>query len=182
MILAKLGFAVPARPVGLVKLHEAHRPMDCFLLRLHIEERKAADHLLRLAEGSVGDGQLAARQRDARSRRTRQQAAHLDEHTGLARFFPELPYGLHQCLRGRARPEGLGRFHDRHESHCRRSLGFGSGASDHHRPSLHRNDERRALQSTPAGNYSSGRLRPGAAISASRSGRAGAPPPLEAPA
>src|SRR5689334_2151345 len=45
----------------------ARRPLECLFARLHIDEEVATDHLLRLAERTVGGFALAALMADARA-------------------------------------------------------------------------------------------------------------------
>src|SRR5262245_40722453 len=52
--LPYLRFAFPAGPVLLVQLHEAGRPFNRLLLRLHVVHREATDQLLGLGERPVG--------------------------------------------------------------------------------------------------------------------------------
>src|SRR3984893_2697558 len=52
--LTNLGLALPARPVFLVKFHEADRRFDRLFLRFQLKLRIAADNLLGLGERPVG--------------------------------------------------------------------------------------------------------------------------------
>src|ERR1022692_3797051 len=54
--LTNLGLALPARPVFLVKFHEADRRFDRLFLRFQLKLRIAADNLLGFGEGPVGHG------------------------------------------------------------------------------------------------------------------------------
>src|SRR6185312_1183050 len=56
---AQLALALELRPVYAVQLHEPHRHVECLLVRLQIEDRVAADQLLRFRERSVDHTELA---------------------------------------------------------------------------------------------------------------------------
>src|SRR6267154_2646569 len=60
--LSNLGLAVPARPMFPVKLHELHRGIDRFLLRLELKNRESTDEFLGLREGAIDRRQLTARE------------------------------------------------------------------------------------------------------------------------
>src|SRR5882672_5914735 len=57
-----------------VRAGAALRPLDRLLARLHLDHPVAAEHLLRLGEGAVGDLGLAALEGHARAHRRRMQA------------------------------------------------------------------------------------------------------------
>src|ERR1700687_1335568 len=63
--LANLGLAFPSWPVFPVQFHEAHRPVDCLLLRFQLKLRIAADNFLGLCEWPIGHGQLPFGNADA---------------------------------------------------------------------------------------------------------------------
>src|SRR6267378_2762723 len=58
--LADFGFAFPAGPMFLVKLHEGDGALDGLLLGIQLELRVAADNLLGFREGPVDHGYLPA--------------------------------------------------------------------------------------------------------------------------
>src|SRR5262245_22803153 len=58
--LTDFGFALPARQMLAMQLHEAGGAADHCLLRRHIKNCIAADHLLGLGEGTVHHRDLAA--------------------------------------------------------------------------------------------------------------------------
>src|SRR5262245_44833338 len=105
-----------------VDLHEALALLDGFLARARLEDREAADQLLRLAERPVDHAQLAAPDAHARSRGAGQQAAHLEQHAGPGLLLAQLADRGHQLLPGRdARLVVPVRLHQHHEPHGRAS-------------------------------------------------------------
>src|SRR5215475_9230961 len=121
--LPKLDFALPALPVLLVKVHEAGGPRERFLLRFHIEDGVAADHLLGLSERPIDHGHLAAAgEHHPRAGCARHQPAHIDHRSVLGGFFPELADGFDELLWRWAGTQFFGRLDQGHEPHCRVSF------------------------------------------------------------
>src|SRR5439155_1317892 len=68
----QLGLTLEARPILSVQLHELGGDLDCFSLRLRLQDCPAADDLLALGERAVGHGDLAVGDpREARRARGR---------------------------------------------------------------------------------------------------------------
>src|SRR6267143_262775 len=62
-------------------------PLDRLLPRLHLDHPVAAEHVLRLSEGPVGDLWLASGEGDARTHRRRMQALEREQHARLLQGF-----------------------------------------------------------------------------------------------
>src|SRR6267154_4376489 len=65
--LADFGFAFPAGPMLLVKLHEGDGALDGLLLGIQLELRVAADNFLGFGERAVDNGNFAVGKADASS-------------------------------------------------------------------------------------------------------------------
>src|SRR6266567_4665402 len=138
--LANLGLAFPARPVFLVKFHEAQRSLDRLFLRFQVKDCDTANDFLGFGEGPVGRGYLPPRNPDACASRSWGQPAACDHRAGFDRLFAELRNRVHEFLGRSARV--LGVLDQHHESHCQISFLFcvGSWVSEpfqRARPSLH---------------------------------------------
>src|SRR6185312_17371886 len=73
--LTNFGFALPARPVFLVQLHEVYCRLDGLLFRFELELRVSADNLLGLSERAIEQGDLTSGKPDARAHRSWRQPA-----------------------------------------------------------------------------------------------------------
>src|SRR5262245_28622727 len=85
--LTDFGFALPARHMLAMQLHEAAGAFDHRLLRRHVEDGIAADHLLGLGERPVHHRDLAAGEPDPCAIRRGEQAPGLDHDATLLRAF-----------------------------------------------------------------------------------------------
>src|SRR3984893_1914348 len=113
--LTNLGFALPARPVFLVKFHEADRPFDRLFLRFQLKLRVAADTLLSLGERPVGHGHLPTGKPDAGAQRSWPEPPAPDHRAGFGLLCGELRNSIHQLLGWRTLLLGVLDYH--HESH-----------------------------------------------------------------
>src|ERR1700704_4923100 len=102
-------------PESDVCLQESPSPLDRFLLRGNIVDREAADHLFRLGEGTIRDGDLPVREAGTRSYSRRRETTHADHLALFPRFFTELHDPIDE--RRRRLTVRLARFHNRHVSH-----------------------------------------------------------------
>src|SRR5712691_3390530 len=118
--LANLGLAFPARPVFLVKFHEAQRSLDRLFLRFQVKDCDTANDFLGFGEGPVGRGYLPSRNPDACASRSWGQPAACDHRAGFDRLFAELRNRVHEFLGRSARV--LGVLDQHHESHCQISF------------------------------------------------------------
>src|SRR5712671_5760490 len=114
--LTNLSLALPARPVFLVKSHEADRPFNRFLLRFQLKLRVAADDFLGLGERPVGHGHLPSGEPDASAQRSWSKPS-APEHraTGLNIFFGENGDCIHKLLGWQTLFLGMLNYH--HEFH-----------------------------------------------------------------
>src|SRR5229473_112842 len=116
---ANLARAFPARHVVLMELHELDRRGHGLLLVPQLEDRVAADHLLRLHERAIDDPELSVRDAHLGTHGNRHQPAVVDHAASLDPPVGELAHRLHQCRRRRARR--VGRWDAIHEAHPRNS-------------------------------------------------------------
>src|SRR5712664_2327195 len=93
--LANLGLPLPARPIFLVKFHEAHRGRDRLFLRFQLKLRVSTDNLLGLCERPVDHGKLPTGKPDSGSQRRWAESTAPEHRAGIARFFAELPNRFH---------------------------------------------------------------------------------------
>jgi len=116
-------------------------PLDRFFGRTHVDHPVAAEHFLDLREGAVGDGRLAALERDACARRRRMQSVERKQHTGPLQLFIVFHHRRHGVGFGpdiRSRGRVAAGDHQHHETHlCLPSF-----------CSLRSYDERRPAEST----------------------------------
>src|SRR3981081_2696635 len=112
---ANLARPFPARHVVLMELHELDRGGHGLLLVPQLEDRVAADYLLRLHERAIDDPELSVRDPHLGTRGDRHQPAAVDHAASLALPVGELAHRLHQCRRRSARR--VGRCEEIHEAH-----------------------------------------------------------------
>src|SRR5262249_5234115 len=74
------------------KFEESLGPLDRLFLRFDLKQREAADHFLRLGEGTVGHGELSFGDPDPRAFRARLASLGGEEHAGLGHLFDELSH------------------------------------------------------------------------------------------
>src|SRR5207245_3376890 len=113
--LANFGLALPARPVFLVKFHEAQRPFDRLFFRLQLKNRIPTYDFLGLGERPVDRGYLPPRKPDACAHRSWGQPAAIDQRAGFDRLFAKLRHRVHEFLGRRARVFSV--LDQHHESH-----------------------------------------------------------------
>src|SRR6266508_2126826 len=103
-----LGVTFPARPQVPVQLHETGGPLDRLLLRPYLVQG-VADHLLRLGERPVGDGEPAIGQPYPGTGGARGEPGGVEQRTRLGSLVAKLHDRFHQLgrwWRGRlGRPE-----------------------------------------------------------------------------
>src|ERR1700681_2450099 len=119
--LTNLGLALPARPVFLVKFHEADRRFDRLFLRFQLKLCVAADNLLGLDERPVGHSHLPPGKPDAGALRSWPEPPAPEHRAGFGLLFGDLRNSIHQFLGRRALLLGV---LDYHESHREISVRF----------------------------------------------------------